>query len=450
MYTYGQGILSSIRKGLSITSELKPTAQIETAALKEPAVSTSKTSQGITRKRRYNGGAMTPNLVSPSTAEEYDETQNPKAAKRQRQCNRVEQAQSPLFSELPQDVLHHVLSFLTDLEDRHSLQITCSSFRTMSNNANMIRYLELGGDPETGARCILDNTETPEQAIEGLFEFARAGNLRALYMTGMIVTYCYGDKIGVSLLKRTANRGCLRSAYALGLILRDSAKEESEYYLGRAIDSKFLPACQELFTSQQVKEMFGVGDNRDLDALTLKRYFDSVGLNRLLGRCYLQSSGVRRVQSSHCWNPMCGRWAFKATPYPHPNVQQRGNRSLPPLAPHLEASLSSLLPRSQQNCQNFMLNSHADSFTDTDTCGINTTTSKPNFTFTSGSEKLDFSAASTCYPTCDDPISKSNHKPFRVSRMKMCSQCRRAKYCSKLCQVYDWRSGRHKVECRFL
>jgi len=260
----------------------------------------------------------------------------------------------------------------------------------------------------------------------------------------MIVTYCYGDKIGVSLLKHTADRGCLRSAYALGLILRDSAKEDSDAFLGRAIESKFLPACQELFTSQQVKDMFGVGDNRDLDALTLKRYFDSAGLNRLLGRCYLQSSGVRRVQSSHCWNPMCGRWAFKATPYPHP--QQRANRSLPPLAPHLEASLCSLLPRSQQNCQNFMLNNTiADSFTDTGVCDITPTTHKTKF-ITSGSEKLDFSAASTC----DGPINKCTHKPFRVSRMKMCSQCRRAKYCSKLCQVYDWRSGRHKVECRFL
>lgn len=48
------------------------------------------------------------------------------------------------------------------------------------------------------------------------------------------------------------------------------------------------------------------------------------------------------------------------------------------------------------------------------------------------------------------------NKPFsmghglKVSRMKMCSSCRRAKYCSKLCQVYDWRSGKHKMECQFL
>jgi hypothetical protein len=41
-------------------------------------------------------------------------------------------------------------------------------------------------------------------------------------------------------------------------------------------------------------------------------------------------------------------------------------------------------------------------------------------------------------------------RSFYVSRMKMCSSCRRAKYCSKLCQVYDWRSGQHKMECQYL
>ena len=38
----------------------------------------------------------------------------------------------------------------------------------------------------------------------------------------------------------------------------------------------------------------------------------------------------------------------------------------------------------------------------------------------------------------------------KMSRMKMCGRCRKAKYCSKLCQVSDWRSGRHKKECQFL
>ena len=49
-----------------------------------------------------------------------------------------------------------------------------------------------------------------------------------------------------------------------------------------------------------------------------------------------------------------------------------------------------------------------------------------------------------------EEVNENVRRSFRVSRMKMCSSCRRAKYCSKLCQVYDWRSGRHKMECQYL
>jgi hypothetical protein len=52
-------------------------------------------------------------------------------------------------------------------------------------------------------------------------------------------------------------------------------------------------------------------------------------------------------------------------------------------------------------------------------------------------------------PTGQD--SPNSYGPdFKLSRMKMCSSCRRAKYCSKFCQVYDWRVGKHKNECPFL
>jgi len=411
MFKYGQGIFSSIRKGISMKSRLASTDGLEDVQSKDSKISFSRKSLGLVRKRRREGGNMTPKLVQPYPNEECDGDYKQTKRQRYSESNRTEQAQSLLFLQIPEDVIHHILSFLIDSKDRYSLQLSCRKFRKMSNNTDMMRVLDLGGDPETGCRSILNIMETPEQAIEGLFEFARAGNIRALYMTGMIVTYCYGDKIGVSLLRHTASLGCLRSAYALGLILRDSSKSDSDAYLNSAIDSGFLPACQELFTSQQVKDRFG-----DLDALTLKRYFDPVGLNRLLGRCYLQCRGVRRVQSSHCWNPLCGRWAFKATPsFPHSHVHQLGNKSLPPLAPHLDASLSSLLPQSQRTCQHFVPAELTDSV------GI----------------------------VCSDKKLKLSH-PFRVSRMKMCSSCRRAKYCSKLCQVYDWRSGRHKMECQYL
>jgi hypothetical protein len=214
----------------------------------------------------------------------------------------------------------------------------------------------------------------------------------------MIAAYCNGDKVGVNILKQNAKNGCLRSAYTLGLILRDCDKKESGNYLKRAIEVDYLPACQELLSSQAVKEKFG-----DLDYHTLKNYFDPIALNRLLGRSYLQSSGVRGVSTSHCWNPCCGRWALKATQNNGRGPQlQYSSKYLPPISPNIEFTLLNLLD---------------DEFKEGGTMNF----PRPR-----------------------------RERSFRVSRMKMCSSCRRAKYCSKLCQVYDWRSGQHKMECQFL
>eukprot|EP00979_Chaetoceros_neogracilis_P010386 scaffold2455_cov212-Chaetoceros_neogracile.AAC.40 len=238
------------------------------------------------------------------------------------------------------------------------------------------------------------------------------------HRTGMIAAYCHGDKVGVMLLRQNANKGCLRSAYTLGLILRDRNREESETYLQRAISVDYLPACQELLSSQEVKSKFG-----DLDSNTLKNYFDPISLNRLLGRMYLQSAGVRSVSTSHCWNPCCGRWALKATQNNSrgPPPLQYPSKYLPALSPSLEHSLLKLVEEDACDASKGSLKCGSDNNM---ICG----------------EKAEQMA-------CARP---KVERSFYVSRMKMCSSCRRAKYCSKLCQVYDWRSGQHKMECQYL
>jgi hypothetical protein len=233
---------------------------------------------------------------------------------------------------------------------------------------------------------------------------------------GMIAAYCHGDKLGVNILRQNADKGCFRSAYTLGLILRDCDKEESETYLQRAISANYLPACQEILSSQTVKDKFG-----DLDCDTLRTFFDPISLNRLLGRIYLQSTGVRGVSTSHCWNPCCGRWALKATQNDARGPQlQYPSKYLPALAPNLEHALLQLL--------------------EDDVC-------VPRITGNICLDKQGEEESNTTESFCTRPKSE---RCFRVSRMKMCSSCRRAKYCSKLCQVYDWRSGQHKMECQYL
>lgn len=153
--------------------------------------------------------------------------------------------------------------------------------------------------------------------------------------------------------------GYVQAAYALGMVLRDSQPQEAAKYLSRAAKAKYLPALQEMLSARHFKSKYG-----EPKADELRKYMDALCLNRLLARYHINASPLRTKHTSHCWNPLCGRWAYKVV--------------------------------------------------------------------------------------TNDPQHECVHHAFRVSRMKMCSRCCRAKYCSKLCQVYDWRSGRHKMECQFL
>ena len=171
---------------------------------------------------------------------------------------------------------------------------------------------------------------------------------------GIIKSYCDCDlHDGISLLKLASAQGYVRAAYALGLVLRDSAPDEASKYMEAAADAKYLPALQEMLPAREMKLQYG-----EPNAEELRRHLDHLCLSRLLSRHYVRCDRLRTINTSHCWNPLCGRWAYK--------------QAVAPLHHHC------------------------------------------------------------------------------VSRMKMCSRCCRAKYCSKLCQVYDWRSGRHKMECQHL
>jgi hypothetical protein len=216
--------------------------------------------------------------------------------------------------------------------------------------------MHLGGDPDTGQGGIFSGEDTIDSAISKVSLFARAGNLEALYMLGMIKTYCQPDvEGGILILQRAAAEGFVRAHYILGIILRDSHASEAAVHMKKAAELRYLPALQETMNNRDIKEKFG-----NHTAEQLRSYIDPICLNRLLGKHYVHSETLRALCTSHCWNPKCGRWAFKGPP--------------------AEGSLALL----------------------------------------------------------------------RVSRMKMCSRCSRAKYCSKLCQVYHWRSNGHSMECHYL
>lgn len=321
------------------------------------------------------------------------------------------------FTSLPEDLISQCLSFLGGVEDRYALQCTSRQFRRISNSDEMLIGIQVGGDKDTGLNGIITEKDTPETASANLGPFAMAGNLEAIYMIGIIKSYCSQEvECGINLLKAASAQGYMRASYALGLVLRDSQPKEAADYMTNAANAGYIPALQEVLPPRQMKAQYG-----EPKADELRRHLDPLCLNRLLSRHYIKSADLRELSTSHCWNPLCGRWAFKAVSVaPVRSFRQRR---------HVAHRRVVALSRQQQN----LVLSDPSTF-ETIAAPANSTMSVVNNT-TLGS-----------VPPSRTPQSLD----VRVSRMKMCSRCCRAKYCSKLCQVYDWRSGRHKMECQFL
>lgn len=189
-----------------------------------------------------------------------------------------------------------------------------------------------------------------------------------------------------------------------------------------AASKEYLPALQELLPAREMKAKYG-----EPDAAALRNHLDPYCLNRLLGRHYLHSSHLRDVSTSHCWNPLCGRWAYKSTAK---SMDRASVRSRRPLA------------------YAFFHNHHVHDYgPDDGVAGLPPRAGVESPTAGRAVRRVNGGGTPT------QPMDQANgdsHLDVRVSRMKMCSRCCRAKYCSKLCQVYDWRSGRHKNECQYL
>jgi TPR repeat protein len=219
---------------------------------------------------------------------------------------------------------------------------------------------------------------------------------------------------GIRLLKHASSKGYTRASYALGLALRDGQPEVASMYMKDAADKGYIPALQEILPSRKMKAKYG-----EPKADELRLHLDPLCLNRLLSRYYVQCAALREANTSHCWNPLCGRWAFKATASVGTVINV--------MDPHHHHHHHHAIPLGHPSDPVVVRRGSDDS----------SSNSGP-------------AASAAAGDGASSSASSSSSKDVKVSRMKMCSRCCRAKYCSKLCQVYDWRSGRHKMECQFL
>lgn len=288
---------------------------------------------------------------------------------------------------LPEDLLYQCFSFIDPAEDRASISLSCKKLRQIMNEKRMLRLTDLFGCPLTGKRCIILENDSKESALDRMQPYLAAGSADALYLVGMIKCYCDEDVLeGVKLLRQGLEYEHLECMYSLGIILRDMDRQESKRILMRAHELGCFPATLEVLPAALVRKLHG-----DVPAEELRLHLGPIPLGKLLRRYFVDWSKTRINSSSHCWNPICGRWGYK--------------------------------------------NSNASLNEDYD---INSMTQVRSI--------LDSGVTTASHCSVVAPASSK----MKCARMKVCSSCRRAKYCSKLCQVYDWRSERHKAECQFL
>ncbi len=218
----------------------------------------------------------------------------------------------------------------------------------------------------------------------------------------------------------------------------------------------YFPALQEILPAREMKERFGEPNADDL-----RKHLDPVGLNRLLLRDYVNSAELRGMNTSHCWNPLCGRWAYKAssTSNASSNPTLRMRRSSGSTVPTYDVDEHMLDPPSNNDGSPHSGGAYQEDIGTANEHGRATSTvlnslqrrmfrrpaSGGGNVFSKGSR-----GSSSSKVVQANAWTSNGIEVDRVARMKMCSRCCRAKYCSKLCQVYDWRSSQHKMECQFL
>ena len=268
------------------------------------------------------------------------------------------------------------------------------------------------------------------------------------------------------MLKIASSRGYVRSSFTLGIILRDALLEDSSKFMNIAASSGYLPALQEILPAREMKERFG-----EPNADELRRHLDPVGLNRLLLRDYVNSAELRGMNTSHCWNPLCGKWAYKASSSANTtssnhlsSLRMRRSSSESTVQPTYDVDEHMLDPSPSYNDQR-LVSPHSGegnrgafgTFNSNNDIGLNNILHRRSHHHSSHSAASGNRFSKGCVGSSSSrkgaqalAWNANGVEVDRVARMKMCSRCCRAKYCSKLCQVYDWRSSQHKMECQFL
>jgi hypothetical protein len=156
-----------------------------------------------------------------------DNNDDGRDVKRRRTIDQPSSGSSLALLDLPKEILQQTFSYSSTVSDRFALQCTSAVFREISNSSEVLQTTTLllttaAHDNDDDSAVIKPSDSSLEIALK-LLPFAKAANLDALLILGLIATYGEDDlETGLALFQKGVNEGDNRAKLELAnLLLKD-------------------------------------------------------------------------------------------------------------------------------------------------------------------------------------------------------------------------------------
>ena len=237
-------------------------------------------------------------------------------AKRRRMTKAVK---SSRLLNLPTELMLRVVSYVGSSSDRLSIQTTCKTLKQVSDRDEILHKLDLVGDLKTGAGSVLGPYKNNlSKAISKLREFALLRNLDALYLLGMMATYCSdvptSAASGAAFFSVGTKLGCPRCAYEGSKIgdsrfLDQSVTKVQVRQLEMAAATEYLPAVAECLSKKEWNQY--PFEKKRASILKMEGRFPKILRQGLWGK---MNGAIQKSEGKVlCSNPKCARWCHRWT-----------------------------------------------------------------------------------------------------------------------------------------
>ena len=197
---------------------------------------------------------------------------------------------------IPSDVLKNcILSFLNSPLDRQSIQLTCRTFREMSDSPDILRSFSFCSDDRNAK---FYNFETADGAIKCLYKFAKFGNLQALerYVTSGFLASIV---LCAFLFSQSADTFCYQ------IVIQISISFITLHFYANPLGATIIQYLY-LLGYFRSSNKSGLQQNKSIWNTQCETTTNTDNIYDEMAQIFQSMYHVRGIgHSSYCWNPLC-------------------------------------------------------------------------------------------------------------------------------------------------